>query len=46
LDLGDRAAQEKNDFAVSAALDALVAVTEPTVELRRVVIPLLDADLD
>ena len=46
LDLGDRTAQEKDDFARSAALGALVVVAETPVELRRAVIPLLDADLD
>ena len=46
LDLGDRTAQEKDEVAVSAALGALVVVAEPPVELRGVVIPLLDADLD
>jgi hypothetical protein len=46
LDLGDRTAQQKDDFAVSAALGALVVVAEPPIELRRVVIPLVDADLD
>jgi hypothetical protein len=46
LALGDRTAQEKDDFAVSAALRALVVIAKPPVELRRIVVPLLDADLD
>ena len=46
LDLGDRTVQEKDDAAVSAALDAVIAVAESPVELRCVVIPRVDADLD
>src|SRR5919199_3295140 len=46
LDLRDPTAEEKDALAVAAALAAGIAIAEPPVELRRVVIPLVDADLD
>jgi hypothetical protein len=38
--------EEKDDLTVSAALDTVIAVSESPVELRRVVIPLIHADLE
>ena len=46
FDVGDPTAQEKDDLTISTVLDIVIAVAESPVELRRLVIPLVDADLD